>query len=600
MDDPLYEKYRREHPFKTVVDKRLINELLGYIYPYRFAVIISITLLIIAKAIEATVPIFIGYTAQEIVSSPRGETNEPLFNQILWSCLVLIGLLVMTYILELISMILKNWAGQKALVTIRTRVFDHIQRLPISYFNQNPIGRLLTRTIHDIDQIGQLFIESLIPLFGNFVLFLSMLIGIAWINWQIALAFSLILPFVAWLTNRFRKNQRRCYDLLRNIIAAMNTFVHEHLLGASIIRNFGLQKQEKRHFDVLNEDFRIGNIRTIHHFAYFIAGIDLFQNISLISAFVILVLLAPPNAEFQVGTFFTFTLYSVMFFRPLVDLAERYNILESALSAAARVSHILQEPSEPKEQPTEQTIDEITSIEFDDVWFAYTNEEWVLKGVSFSLEKGESLAFVGVTGVGKTTILSLLLRFFDHHKGSIKINGKDIRSYPLHAVRRKFSVVLQDPVIFSGTIQDNIALFGKEVNQDRIDSTIEYLGMQAVMAKYTDGIKHRLQVGGKGLSAGEMQLLSLARAVAHERSVLVLDEATANIDAMTEKMIQRALNKMLQDRTALIVAHRLSTIRHATRIIVLHQGVVAEQGSHDELLARKGLYEKLYRIQFAS
>jgi len=596
---PLHKKYSREFAQPKSADRAIIWRLLDYLRPYAGWAIISILLLIVAKAIEAFVPVYIGTIAQKIIntSSSPEEYKKTVFSWVLSNSFMIVGLLISGYILELMTLVIKSWIGQKAIHTMRVQVYRHILHLYLKYFDKHAVGQLMTRTIHDVDQISQMYTESIIPIIGNIVLVLGMIIGLTFIDWQAALIFLFLIPILVWFTNRFRRLQRQCYDLVRNIMSAMNAFVQEHLMGASIVRNFGIQNREKKTYDEMNEDNRIANLETLHHFAFFISGIDFLQSLSLILLFVFLVSFNPYGTGFQVGVFFTFSLYATMLFRPLVDLADRYNILQSALSAADRVFGVLKVHTEPDDSE-ELPLNEISSIEFDDVWFAYEDQHWILKGLSFSLQKGESVALVGVTGSGKTSVINLLMRLYDFQKGTIKINGKDIRSYPLHALRKQFSVVLQDPVIFSGTIEENITLFDGKMPKEKIQEAIDLVGLKGLMGRFKSGLQHLLLERGSNLSLGEMQLISLARAIVHPHSVLILDEATANIDTHTEQLIRNALKKVLKQSTALVIAHRLSTIQDSTRIIVLHNGVIAEQGSHQELLAQKGIYEKLYRVQF--
>jgi ATP-binding cassette subfamily B protein len=472
--------------------------------------------------------------------------------------------------------------------------------MPLAYFDHHTIGRLMTRTIHDVDQINQMFAESVIPIIGNIFLFIGIFLAVLIIDWKIAILMLIILPFVWILTSRFRKFQRICYDRIRTVVAAMNTFVQENLMGASIIRNFGLQSQSKNEFEEINEDYCNAYVDSIHHFSFFIAGVDLLQNTSLILAFVVIVLSVPLGIGFEVGTFITFSLFCLMFFRPLADLAERYNVLQSAMAAAARIFSLLDTPSEKQMDKGTIELTEVESIAFEDVWFSYEKDNWVLKGISFEVHKGQSYAIVGMTGEGKSTIMSLLLRFYEPQKGKIIINGRDVRDYTLASLRGQFSLVLQDPVIFSGTIAENIALFDNSLKQNEIESAVDDLGMRSLIDHYPKGIDHILNERGKGLSTGEMQLISLARAIACRRSVLILDEATANVDTSTEQMMQHALHKVLKKQTALVIAHRLSTVKDAAGIIVLQGGKVAEIGTHQVLLDKKGVYEKLYRLQFAT
>lgn len=598
----LQAKYIKED-IEHTVDFRLILRLLKYFRPYQGWLFLAIFVLFAAKVIEALVPLYIGHTAQQILdASAASESYRELFLSItLKSCLFLIGLLLLGYILDSISVLIKNWIGQKALLTLRTELYEHIQQMPLNYFDKHAIGRLMTRTIHDVDQINQMFAESLVPLIGNTLLFFCIALGIIFINWKIAIVFFLVLPGTMWLANQFRKNQRKSYNLLRSIVSAMNVFVQEQLMGSSIIRNFGLQQQEKKIFNELNEDHRIANMETVHHFSFFIAATDFMQSLSLILAFFALIAFSPIGSDFQAGTFFSFSLYALMFFRPLADLAERYNVLQSAMAAGERIFEILDQKTEladlNKKGPE---ITDINSIVFENVWFAYEDENWILKGISFEINKGDSIALVGTTGSGKTTILSLLQRLYEFQKGSIKINGRDLREYSLQTLRRQFSVVLQDPVIFSGSILENITLYNNDISLTEVQKAIDYVNLNQMLNKLPNGLEYQLNERGTSLSVGEMQLISLARAVIHPHSMLILDEATANIDTKTEQLIQQALKKLLQEKTALVIAHRLSTIKDVHKILVLQDGVVAESGSHQELMNLKGLYQALYRIQFLS
>lgn len=595
MKNPyLHRDYSKERTVYHALDRVLLKRLLSYLYPYRHFLVVSVLVLLLSKMIEAFVPVYLGILAQKMLKA--GTHDDQLAASIAYQCLGIMGVLLFSYGLDSLNVYIKSWVGQRAIFTLRSDVYKHIESLPLSYFDRHSVGQLMTRTIHDVDQIDQMFTDSVVPIIGSLFLFICIFIGIAFMSWKVALAIALILPFVVWLTNNFRLNQRRCYETVRAIVSAMNSFVQEYLMGASTIRNFGLQNKERERFEELNEDHCTAYQESIHHFAFFIAGIDFMQNLTLITVFVVLVATATLDTGFQAGTYFTMSLYALMFYRPLADLAERYNVLQSAMAASERVFHVLDLKSEPA--GTQMELGPIETIAFEDVWFAYEAENWVLKGVSLHVRRGDSIAIVGMTGSGKTTMMSLLLRLYDYQKGDIKINGRSIRDYSVHSLRTQFSVVLQDPVIFSGTIAENIALYEKTITRPKIDAEIDYINMRSVLERFSGGLDFKLTERGKSLSMGEMQLISMARAVAHERSVLILDEATANIDTKTEKIIQEALKKILKEKTALVIAHRLSTIRDAHSIIVMHHGKIVETGTHQELLSRKGVYEKLYRLQF--
>lgn len=597
------QKYHHEYSIEIVKseagDKELIGRLLRYLRPYRTLLSVAVVFLLFSKVIESSVPLFIGKLAQMVLDHEHVEDQEKivLLQNILKSGLLILGFLFLSYFLDSANVILRSWIGQKGLYQLRMRIYDHLLKMPLAYFDRNTIGRLMTRTIHDVDQINQMFSDSVIPIVGNIFLFLGIFLGVLWLDWRIAILVLLILPFVWWLTHRFREFQRICYNRVRTVVAAMNTFVQEHLMGASIIRNFGLQSQTKKEFEEINEDYCRAYLKSIHHFSFFIAGIDFIQNTSLILAFVLIVIFAPVQRGFDAGTYLTFSLYALMFFRPLADLAERYNVLQSAMSAAARIFNLLDSPSERRIDTGFIVLKDIQSITFDDVWFSYEDENWVLKGLSLEVQKGNSYAIVGVTGEGKSTMMSLLLRFYEPQKGQIQINGVDIQNYTLSSLREHFSLVLQDPVMFSGTIEENITLFDESISQSQVRSVIDNLGMGSFLKRFKEGLNHLLQEQGKGLSVGEMQLISLARALVHRRSVLILDEATANVDMATEQMMQRALYSALKNQTALVIAHRLSTVKDVATILVLQNGKIIEKGSHHMLLEKKGIYEKLYRLK---
>lgn len=593
------DEYSKEQVSSIALDKELVWRLLAYLRPYRTMLAIAIFFLIISKIIEAAIPIFIGTISQQILDGIHMDAEEKiaLLHHVFLAGGLIAGLLVLSYIFDSLNVILKSWIGQNAIYQLRVQIYEHILHMPLVYFDTHSVGRLMTRTIHDVDQINQMFAESVIPILGNIVLFISILAGIFFINWKIGLFVLLILPIVYILTRHFRIRQRVCYNYTRTLVAALNTYVQENLMGAATIRNFGLQKSAQDKFEKINNDHCNAYIESVKNFSFFIAAIDFIQNFSLIMAFAILVIWVPHGNSFQAGTYFTFSLYVIMLFRPLVDLAERYNVLQSAMAASVRLFDVLDREPEPTSDPEKHTLNTIESISFENVWFAYEKEHWILRGINFHIKQGESVALVGMTGQGKSTIISLLLQFYKHQKGTILINDRNINDYSLKSLRKQFSLVLQDPVLFSGTIADNIALFDPKISRSHIIEVINYLGMQSFIDHLPQGIDHILTERGKSLSTGEMQLISLARAVAHHRSMLILDEATANIDTQTERIIQAALKNILHKKTAFVIAHRLSTIKDVSRILVLHEGKIVESGTHDELLKHSGVYEKLYRLQ---
>lgn len=596
-----HHEYKQEQVSGKALDKDLIFRFWGYLKPYRLWLLLAVLFLCISKVIEAVIPLILGDITQQFLVSfnDSPEVKEQTFDQIFFVLMLIMGAFLLSYLLDAGNVFLKSWIGQKALFKLRMDVYEHIQKMGMPFFDQHRVGRLMSRTIHDVEQINQMFAESLVPIFGNIVLFVGILIGIVWMDWRLGFIILIIGPPTWWLTNSFRNKQRICYNRVRAIMSAMNAFVQEHLMGAFTIRSFGLEKKEKANLEKINDDHCEANIEIIYNFAFFIAAIDFLQSLSLILVFILLIHYSPIGGDFQAGKFFTFSLYTLMIFRPLLDLAERYNVLQSAMASGERIFEVIDQKTEPLNIDSEESFEEIETIEFDDVWFAYKEPDWILRGVSFKVNQGESVALVGITGAGKSSIISLILRFYDYQKGSIKINGKDIRTFDLEMLRRQFALLLQDPVIYSGSIKENITLFDPSISQSKVDDVISYLNMRPFLERFPGGLQYQLTERGKSLSAGEMQLISMARALVHHRQMICLDEATANIDVLTEQVIQAALQKILAEKTAVVVAHRLSTIKDADRIIVLHQGTVAETGTHNELLALKGIYEKFYRLQFS-
>lgn len=584
-------KYHKEKIAKPVFDSVLMRMLWSYLKPHKRWIIFAIVILIVGKLAEASVPIFIAQVTQGML-----EKSMP-FSEIVTICGYIIAILFFSYILDGISVGLKTWFGLKGIVTLRSDVYRHIIHMPLSYYDHNGVGRLITRTIHDIDQINRLFAEGIVPIIGNLFLFIGVLIGVTILDWRAAIVMFIFMPMAMWHTNYFRVNQRRCFEMIRSIVSALNTFIQEHLMGFATIRNFGLQKEEFRVFEEMNEDHAIAYKETIGYYAFFYTGIDFIQSGALILLFAILVLVTPSGQPFQAGTFFAFSIYVLMVFRPLSDLAERYNEMQSAFASAERVFDVLNKEEENLLEP-KGDFGELAEIIFDDVWFAYKGEDWILKGLSFTLKKGESLAIVGVTGSGKTTIMSLLLRLYEPQRGKITINGKEITACSKTALRSLFSVVLQDPVIFSGTFRQNLTLNDPRIDDQRVKRVVEELEMGKLIGRYPLGLDESISSRGKGLSVGEMQLLSMARALVHQNPIMMLDEATANIDSGMEHLIQRGIKHLTAHTTSIIIAHRLSTIREVDRILVIHDGHAAEQGSHHDLMVAKGLYEKLYRLHF--
>lgn len=557
----------------------LFRRLLSYLAPYKFQVIAAIILIVMARGIDALVPLLTGRLAQEVLQ--HNSTIEKLIKEGLF----LFSLLWVGYGFDFLNTWLKSRIGSKALKKMRIEVYNHIEKLPLAEFDREPVGRLMTRVMSDVDQINQMLAESIVPIVGNLILFLMILGGMFYLDYRIGLLVLAILPPLLLLTDFFRRVQRRCYDIIRTEISRMNSFVQEHLAGVMVIRHFHLEDREYEKFDEINSELAKGYLETHENFSFYISGNDFLQSLALIGAYFLL----SGQVPFDAGTFFTFSLYVMMIFRPLGDLAERYNVLQAAFAAGDRIFEMLDRKIE-KQEGVE--ISEIESIEFRNVSFAYRENEWVLKDFNLLLDKGDTVGVVGKTGSGKSTLISLILRFYHVQKGEILINGIPINDISLPSLRKKFGLVLQDPVLFSGTLLENLTLYDPRISDKEAIKALEFVGLSK------DDLNRKILERGKSLSSGEMQLISLARVYCHRGKFLLLDEATANIDPITENKVQEALNNLLRERGALVIAHRLSTLKDVNRIFVMSKGRIVEHGTHEELMALNGMYHKLYQLQF--
>jgi ATP-binding cassette subfamily B multidrug efflux pump len=578
------------------MDLKMLRKLLAYLKPYKWILVVSLILLIIAKLIEAAIPLGIGKLSKSFLQSSNDALLR-LNSSIEWVLTlasIILFLLFTGVLCEALSAYIRSYKSERALFNLRLHVFEHILLLPLRSFDRMAVGRLMTRTIHDVDQISQLFSGSFVPIIANMAVFLCMFAAIFIVDWRIALGALFLLPFVIGLTNHFRIYQRIYYGRIRSAVAALNVFVQEHLGGMNVVRSFGLLEREKKNFDELNQELKAAHLGAIHNFSLFISGLDFFTSCFYIGTFALLALTSSVE-NFSYVTFLTMSLYGSMIFRPLADLAERYNLLQSALSSSERIFDILEEKKELMNGKVELLFP-IESISFENVWFAYEGEKWILRDVSFEVKKGEKVAFVGQTGVGKSTIFSLLLGFYDINKGAAYINGKDIRLYSKNSLRKAFSLVLQDPVIFSGTIKENITLFDSTANDDSVLDVLHACGLDEMLERFPKKLHEMLLERGKSLSYGEMQLLSIARAIYFQRPVFLLDEAMGSISYELEEKINRTLEILFKNKTTLAIAHRHATTVRADRIYVLLEGKIAEEGNHDILMKKKGIYENLTRF----
>ncbi|WP_242664250.1 ABC transporter ATP-binding protein [Chlorobium sp. N1] len=490
--------------------------------------------------------------------------------------------------------------GQKAVFNIRMDVFSHLQKLPARFYDRNPIGRLITRTTNDIESLNELLSSGIVTILGD-TLQLVFIVGImVWIDWQLTLVVLAILPLMLYATFFFKSRVRKAFGDVRTHLARLNTFFQEHITGMSIVQLFNREERESEHYAEINRDHRDANIRTVFYFSIYY---PLIETLSAAAAGLVIwysgVRLL--KADLTIGVVISFVQYISLFFRPLQHLSDKFNTMQTAIASSDRIFRLLDEKEGLEEDSAADTNGQPLhfreSIEFKNVWFAYEGENWVLKDVSFTIRKGEKIAIVGATGSGKTTIINILSRLYPYQKGEVLLDGVPLEKIPQQSLRRRIGVVMQDVFLFSGTIRENLAFANPNLPVETLRAAAETVGADRFIRKFPEGYEHRILENGTGLSAGQKQLIAFVRALLYNPEVLVLDEATSSVDTETEGLVDRATLRLMKGRTSIIIAHRLSSVQRADRIIVLHKGVIRETGTHQELLRERGLYHKLYLLQ---
>lgn len=526
--------------------------------------------------------------------------RAPDIRGITWIAGMFLGLLLISFCLMFTQVYLMEWIGQHVMFDIRTRLFNHIQRLPMQFFNTQPVGRLVTRVSNDVNGLNEMFTSIIVDIFKNLFMLIGIIAMMYLMSARLATVTLSLLPLIIGVTWLFKQKMRDAFRAVRVKIALINATLSEHFSGVKLIRGFARELLHFNSFRTFNHDYYQANMRQLIIQSCFSPVVILIENFGIA-----LVLYYGGGQIVQetltLGTLVAFLSYVSMFFGPIRDIAEKFNVMQSAMASSERIFQILDKDEEDSsDSPGERIVPESIrgGIEFRNVWFAYEDEDWVLQDVSFSVKPGETVAFVGATGSGKTTIINLLSKFFNAQKGSILIDGMDLTRIDRRALRRSMAIVLQDVFLFSGDILTNIRLNDNSISEETVRRIGKLVCADRFISRLPNAYQHVLNEGGSGLSQGQRQLLAFARALVHDPSILVLDEATANIDSETEMWIQEALEKMLYRRTSVVIAHRLSTIKKADRIIVLHRGRIKEIGTHAELLARKGIYFKLYQLQY--
>jgi len=595
------QQQHEEEALGKAYDARLMRRLLAYLRPYRGRVVTAVLLLLGAALVEMAGPLLTRAVIDHAIPERNGQLLLVLTSAYL-------GTLLLGFFFEYGQLLLTTWLGQHVMYDLRRQIFAHLQRLPLPYYDRNPVGRLMTRVTSDVEVLNELFSSGVVAVFGDLFALVFIVVALFALDWQLAIVTLLVMPLVFASAQSFRSRVRDSYRDIRVRLARINAYLQERITGVTVVQLFGQEQATVAEFRAINDHHLQAHLRSIHYYALFFPVIELLTAI----AFALIITYGGwevLRGTISVGSVYAFLLYARRFFRPIQDLSEKYNMLQGAMASSERIFKLLDTPlaHDTGGRPVADTAR--GRIEFRGVWFAYRSRaeadageaawDWVLRDLTFAAEPGERVAVVGHTGAGKTTIISLLMRFYEPQRGQILLDGVDIREYDVLSLRRRIALVLQDVFIFSRDIAYNIRLGDATISDERVRAAAERVGAAAFIDRLPRGYAEPLGERGASLSVGERQLLSFARALAFEPLVLVLDEATSSVDSALEERIEQALDVLMQGRTSLVIAHRLSTIQHADRILVLHHGELREQGTHFELLQRGGLYARLYELQFA-
>lgn len=576
-------------------DFSLFKRVMTYISPYKPLFYFTAFLTIALVGLGLIKPIIIGDMVKENINN--FDTQALLQNTIL-----VIGLMIIEAIAQYYFSFNANLLGQRIVEDLRNTLIKHVLKFKLKYFDKTPIGQLVTRAVSDMETIADIFAQGILVIIGDVLKLVGVLIAMFVINWKLSILVLLPIPILLWATNLFKKAIKSAFEQVRTQVSKLNTFVQEHITGMNIVQIFGREQEEAKQFREINKKHRNAHIKSVWAYSIFFPVVEILSALSLTFLVIFLVLQADvPGIDISsiAKDLTVFILFIHMLYRPIRMLADRFNTLQMGLVSAKRVFAILdQDETIPVVKNPKKITQFEGKVDFKNVWFAYNNEEWVLKDISFEVNKGETIALVGATGAGKSTIINLLSRFYEFQKGSIAVDAEDIRELDLEQIRQNISVVLQDVFLFSGSIKKNISLEDDSISDEQIIEASKAVGAHDFISKLPNGYDFDVRERGGMLSAGQRQLLAFIRAYVYNPKILVLDEATSSVDTETELLIQNAIERLTQNRTSIVIAHRLSTIQKADRIYVMDNGKIIEHGSHEELLAIDGAYKRLYDLQF--
>jgi ATP-binding cassette, subfamily B, multidrug efflux pump len=595
--------HHEEEQLGRIYDTKAAGRLLRYLAPYKRLVFIALLLTIVVNLVRQIGPLLTKWSIDDYIRPAAGGVIgiDHAFSGITLLAIIYLLSLVVTLGIGYFQDVLLNTIGQRVMYDLREQIFGKLQTVEVAFYDTHPVGRLVTRLTTDVDALNELFTSGLVEVLGDIVLIVGALGIMFYFNWKLALVSLLVLPLLAAATAWFRRGAREGFRQVRTKIARLNAFTQEHISGAQTVQLFNREKKAFQQFTEINAAHLEANLNTIFYYAVF------YPLVNLISAIGIAAIVWYGGGQviqnaITIGTLVAFLQYTQRLWQPIQDISDKFNIFQAAIVASERIFRLLDTPDKitsPAEPRLPLTgVRAMGRIEFRNVWFAYKGEDWVLKDISFTVNPGESVALVGHTGSGKTTITNLLMRFYDVQRGEILLDGVDIRFWDLRMLRANFAVVLQDVFLFSGDITSNIRLGNKDIDDQRVEWAASEVRAHGFIERLDGSYQTTVRERGAGFSVGQKQLISFARALAFDPRILVLDEATSSIDTETEQLIQKAIERVMADRTSIIIAHRLSTIQRVDKIIVLHKGEIREMGDHQELLAQRGIYFKLYQLQY--
>ena len=592
MGTPTVSEFHEEQELGKVYDGALMRRLLAYLRPYLLKVIVALVLLVVSSLLGLVGPLLIKIGIDDYIAQGRIDGLGAL-------AFIFAGVLALHFLTQYFQVFMLQEVAQGAMFDLRKQIFSHLQTLPIRFFDRNPIGRLVTRVVNDVDVLNQMFAAGVVTILGDILTLVGIIAVLVMLNWQLALITFTVLPVMFAGMMLFKLKARDAFRKIRLRIAKINAFIQEHISGMTIVQAFTQEERSFGKFDKANRRHMEANVQAVFYYAVFWPAVSI-----VLSAATALILwyggASIIGGTLTFGVLVAFIQYAERFFRPIADLSEKYNILQQAMASSERIFKLIDTPSEP-----ELALHELAPlarvngrIDFQNVRFAYNENEWVLKDLSFSVEPGQKVAIVGATGAGKSSIINVLTRFYPIQEGQILLDGVDISKLPLCRLRREIGVVQQDVFIFSSSVASNISLGEPDIPPERVFDAAALVNASPFIESLPKGYGTEAKERGNIFSVGQKQLLSFARALAYDPAILVLDEATANIDTETEILIQKGLRRLIADRTAIIIAHRLSTIKHVDKILVMHQGYLVEEGTHEELLKHRGIYYKLYQLQY--